>query len=264
MSGLLIVGEWTRAEMRPAVESATAHADGLRIERCRHVAEAMRLLTSEAWFPDCVLICQSWPDEFAVTEIQELIARLPLARWICCFGTWCESDGRNRTLWPIGPRVPARSAVARIRIEFAAARGGAAPLPLTAARDECFLFDSGYDRPGARELAGRRVSAVSPDRAYREWLADLVDHAGAVVVPMAAAPDLVLWDIDPWNAESAARLQAASAQSANSRFVAVAGLAHPEDVMAMELSGASAVVAKLSPPAELVHVLQTLLQNHVG
>jgi hypothetical protein len=64
-----------------------------------------------------------------------------LARLICCYGPWCASDGRTRDVWPLSIRVPTALASRRIDLELEVLTGTRWPLPLTASRDEIFLFD---------------------------------------------------------------------------------------------------------------------------
>lgn len=92
--------------------------------------------------PDLVIVCQSWPDEFSAEEVSAALGRWPLALWICCYGAWCDSDGRTRTIWPISLRVPVCDAASRLSHVWQVLteqRGD--PLPLTASRDEAFAFD---------------------------------------------------------------------------------------------------------------------------
>lgn len=97
------------------------------------------------WFPQLVLVCQQWPDEFAENDVWRLIGLYPLARLVCCYGPWCESDGRTRETWPLSVRVPVRSVADRIRRELDVITGLVRPLPLTASRDEVFLFEAQDD-----------------------------------------------------------------------------------------------------------------------
>jgi hypothetical protein len=96
----------------------------------------------EGWFPDLVIVCQHWPDEFTDRQVRRLIGLFPLARVSCCYGPWCASDGRSREIWPLSVRVPVELAAERIRRELDVLAGRRRPLPLTASRDEVFLFDS--------------------------------------------------------------------------------------------------------------------------
>jgi hypothetical protein len=94
------------------------------------------------WFANLVLVCQHWPDEFSEPDVRRLLTRHPLARIVCCYSPWCESDGRTRTTWPLAVRVPIRCAVERIDRELEVLGDKRAPLPLTASRDEIFRFDA--------------------------------------------------------------------------------------------------------------------------
>lgn len=92
--------------------------------------------------PDLVIVCQSWPDEFSAEEVSAVLGRWPLAQWVCCYGAWCDSDGRTRTIWPISVRVPVREATSRLnRVWQVVTESRSQPLPLTASRDEAFEFD---------------------------------------------------------------------------------------------------------------------------
>lgn len=115
------------------------------------MTEACARGSAEAEFPDVVLICQHWPDEFTQHDVRRLLTAFPLARLACCYGPWCESDGRTRDIWPLSVRVPVRCAAGRIARELEVLAGLRASLPLTASRDEIFLFDA--DEPMNVKLA---------------------------------------------------------------------------------------------------------------
>ena len=92
--------------------------------------------------PDLVIVCQSWPDEFSASEVTLALCRWPLALWVCCYGAWCASDGRTRSIWPISVRVPVEEAEGRLNHVWRVLTGQRdEPLPLTASRDEAFEFD---------------------------------------------------------------------------------------------------------------------------
>ena len=77
--------------------------------------------------------------------------RWPLTLWVCCYGAWCDSDGRTRSIWPISVRVPVSEAERRLnRVWQVLTEQRGEPLPLTASRDEAFEFDhcDGRARPG--------------------------------------------------------------------------------------------------------------------
>lgn len=97
--------------------------------------------------PDLVIVCQSWPDEFPAREVTTALGRWPLALWVCCYGAWCASDGRTRSIWPISVRAPVDEAENRLNhVWRVLTEQRGEPLPLTASRDEAFEFDHCVDR----------------------------------------------------------------------------------------------------------------------
>jgi hypothetical protein len=139
---VLVVGDLFALEMQIVerrVEELARGACDVRI--VANVADALAKCSSEAWHPDLVTICQLWPDEYTAAEVRQLMGAFPLARLICCYGPWCASDGRTRDVWPLSVRVPAAFAAQRIALELEVLAGTRWPLPLTASRDEIFLFD---------------------------------------------------------------------------------------------------------------------------
>jgi hypothetical protein len=106
-----------------------------------NVAQALARCSADAWHPDLVIICQHWPDEYTPAEFRQMLGAFPLARPVCCYGPWCASDGRTRDVWPLSIRVPSEYAARRIDLELEVLAGTRWPIPLTASRDELFLFD---------------------------------------------------------------------------------------------------------------------------
>jgi hypothetical protein len=139
---MLVVGDL----FAPAMQIVERRAEELARGACdvriaANVSEALAKCSSEAWHPNLVIICQLWPEEYTATEVRQLLGAFPLARLICCYGHWCASDGRTRDVWPLSIRVPAGLASRRIDLELEVLAGKRWPLPLTASRDEIFLFD---------------------------------------------------------------------------------------------------------------------------
>jgi len=211
-----------------------------------------------AWFPDLIVACQNRSDEFSRTDVDRLLSLFPLARWVCCFGAWCESDGRNRDIWPTAIRVPARCAWSRIQRELAVIRGKASPLPLTASRDEAFEFDSPGDVVPADTPC--TVCVASPDAELRLWVADLLRTAGYEVVVQfdQSVVDVLVMDVDPWNGRAAAELRDLCRRNSQLAVVALMTFAHPEDVQAIIACGADRVIAKLTSHTELLDAVATV------
>jgi hypothetical protein len=142
LTTILIVGDLFAPDMwlvRQRIEEL-ARA-GREVRAFLRVAEAVANCSLVTRHPDLAVICQHWPDEFTPREVRELLKAFPLARLVCCYGPWCASDGRTRDVWPLAVRVPAALSARRIDLELEVLQGSRAPLPLTASRDEIFLFD---------------------------------------------------------------------------------------------------------------------------
>jgi hypothetical protein len=140
---LLVIGDFFSTTMQPVRHCVEALVEGGH--DARFVASLSRNVANPedtTWFPDLVIVCQHWPDEFTERDVLSILRTSPLARLTCCYGPWCESDGRTRDIWPLAVRVPVRSAADRIHRELDVIAGFSRPLPLTASRDEIFLFDS--------------------------------------------------------------------------------------------------------------------------
>lgn len=138
---ILLIGQSSSAEMQPVADALGRLAPAVEIRSVESIAAAAEQFASGVWHPELVIVCQHWPDEFAPAEVDRLFRTFPLARFICCYGPWCASDGRTRAIWPLAVRVPVAEAADRIRRELAVVRGERPPLPLTASRDEIFVFD---------------------------------------------------------------------------------------------------------------------------
>ncbi len=212
-----------RPEWR-AVYDALLHGSGaLELVRVHDLKAALRRL-DDSRPTDLVVVCQWWPDEFTAEDVDALLGRAATARVVCCYGPWCESDGRRGTPWPAALRVPARRAAERILRELDVLAGRRTALPATASRDETAAFDldaDGTEPASSSENSGGRardwgprlvgsltVLVCSPDAALRELLLVTVERqVGGLAASWSvrAAPptsvgraDLVVWDLDPW------------------------------------------------------------------
>ena len=203
--------------------------------------------------PDLVVVAQSWPDEFSRSDVNAALGLWPLAQWVVCFGAWCESDGRSRTIWPIGLRVPARAATSRLNHVWDIVTGRRIePLPITASRDEAFEFDVSLNASVTDATVSdepRTVLVRSPDPAIRQWLSALCSP------DCQSGPrlrnNLVLWDVDPNCDQSALELRRFREQQPSARIVAVMGLPHPESIAALHRAGADRIITKAYSTADL-------------
>lgn len=247
---ILLLGRVASAEMRgvrDAVFAMFADAD-IRATPVMDEDEVSE------WSPHLVVVCQSQPDEFITADVHVLLRRYPLARFVCAAGLWCESDGRNRDVWPIGVRIPARIAAQRLRNERSILDGQQSPLPLTAGREEAFEFDS----TAAMPLRSGELNAIvlSPDVDLKQRFETDLRDGGYVIADDSI--DLLLWDADPGLPERLADLRRLRRQHPDAVIVALANFAPPEDEQQLIRAGADVVCGKLTTGSELCRVIDTL------
>ncbi len=250
----------TRLVQKPEIHRDKLGGVGDILARVQHQHDGAEELDSAS--PDMVVVCQSWPDEFSASEVATHLGRWPLALWVCCFGSWCESDGRTRTIWPIGIRVPARAAIARLNRLWAIVTGRLQePLPITASRDEAFEFDATLLTEPVSEaidVSGAVIIVRSPDPALRVRLSDLGIALGATLAngnTAAFAENMILlWDVDPDWPQATTEIKDFIARNSGVRVIAVAGLPYPELVESLRSVGVEAVVTKTSATSQLAGI----------
>lgn len=253
--GSLVIGDTSPAEFQPVIDLVQRHvvADSLRWATD---FAAFRQTVASGWWPDLVIVLQAWPDQFSAAEVEELIALCPLARIVCCFGPWCDSDGRTRSLWPLGVRVASAACASRFEHELALLSGSHSvglPLPLTASRTEIFEFD--FDRaPEPARRAVPEVSIISPDRRFREMLSFAFRSAGIPLYESTSTnrPGTIIFDADPWDGQREAALTAIRTAQPQSRLIACVGFARPHVDAELSDAGADGIWFKLAPLADLI------------
>ncbi|QDT89367.1 ANTAR domain-containing protein [Gimesia algae] len=246
---VLIIGNQTPEmdSIFQSVREICSEAQILEISR-------MELIPSVNVNPDLIIVCQNWPDEYETHILDDLVSRFPLSRFVCCFGVWCESDGRTRATWPFSIRVPARSAATRIQREWEIIKSDAQVFPLTAGRDEIFLWESSPLPFRLNEQGvALRICVFSGDRQYRCMLEEQIRGWGGEVVTSSLqnTADVVLYDLDPWESV----LDQLINRTEPVPIIGIMGLAHPEIVAAAKLWGVHKVVTKLAPEAELFEAI---------
>jgi hypothetical protein len=259
---VLVLGDATAAEMRPVFEALSCAAAGGDI-RLLADAAGTELLAANGWFADVGVVFQSWPDEFSPSDVRRLLTLFPLARWTCCYGSWCASDGRTRAIWPPGVRVAVGRATERIERALSAARdSGRAepPLPWTASLDEIFAHDC-CERENVALKAGTLVCVRTPDTPLRHYLRDMLSASGCRVLAETggAEPDVVVWDIDPLCDAVFEALRQYRRTWGRGVLIALSGLAHPEDGIQLCDAGADAIVDKLAVHHALLETIANLL-----
>lgn len=255
----LTVGQVSRTEARPLAEWL---ATALQDSHSKHFSDLTAALSETErtnWIPDLAVIVQSWPDEFSPSEIASLFAFAPLARIVVAYGAWCESDGRNRHLWPLAVRVPLRSAAARIEREWQLLHDarGLEPLPLSASRDEVFAADH---PPLAKTSSPQAILVVSPDPVYRRYLNELLTFAGHTANAVdATAPTpritALLFDADPWNEARSDLLRSLLKRHPEANTIGVMSSPHPDHEAAIIALGVTSMLPKLGDQS---HILRNI------
>ncbi|HVW02555.1 MAG TPA: hypothetical protein VHB77_19520 [Planctomycetaceae bacterium] len=252
MHRVLILGSLT------ADISAACSAAGFESTHATSLDAALATTDSP---PDLVVVVLDWPDQWSEADIGQLLQTFPLARLVCSYGPWCDSDGRNRDLWPPGARVPRELTAARLARELHSLEtGSGAVLPLTGGRDEVFEYDCGE----CLAISGLRIAVQSPDRAYREMLESAVRKWGGSIVAIDSNPAVILWDADPWDAERREQLAALVAARPQSQIIALVGFLRDEAVAEILAAGARVVCPKLAPLSQLADHVRELSMTGMG
>lgn len=205
--------------------------------------------------PDVVVVFQEHPEDNSPQQIRKLLNSSPLARWIVCYGPWCESDGRTRQLWPVACRVPRSMLLPRLCRELSVALGEAPPLPLTANRDECWESSFAAAPMSAGQQLGIAIS--SPDPAIAEWLEEALRTAGHRIESLShETADVLLFDADPWTAQRAEALAKILRQHHALPIVALTGYPRAAQQQALREAGVMSVLLKLAPLSELHRTLE--------
>jgi hypothetical protein len=248
----LLVGTDGLDEFHPVVEVVHQQVAAESVRTATGCAALRLIVGREGWFPDVIVALQAWPDQFSEADVHELIALCPLARIICCFGPWCDSDGRTRSIWPRAVRVPLAAAAGRLQREFDLLKnnqaGRVSPLPLTASRADMFEFDFGPPLTTGIQFQGV-AEVISPDRPWKEMMESALQRAGfRIRTPQNGERlDVVVFDADPWDAGRAATLRAIRAADRESQIVAAVGFPQCELEAELLERGASGVWFKLAP-----------------
>lgn len=190
--------------------------------------------------PELVLVFQDWPEQYTAGEADWLLATHVTTRILCAYGGCCESDGRTRRIWPHAVRVPQWRLEPRLRREIEVIFGRGEPLPLTASRRERFLFEHATQQE-TRPAPPRSVRIVTPDRVLAGSLAAFLGES----LQVDGAAEVVLLDVDPWNARTRTQLVELAEEHPRARIIALAG--YPDHVPRAEIlaAGAAALLPKL-------------------
>ncbi|MFH1300340.1 MAG: hypothetical protein ABIK07_04700 [Planctomycetota bacterium] len=256
---VLIIGYSQTREMSSVLDAVSKICGDTRVFHSGRLAT----VPTEVLFPELIIICQNWPDEFSSHELNDLISRYPISRFVCCYGAWCESDGRARNVWPLSIRVPARCACARIQQEWRIIQGAEKAFPLTAGRDEIFQFEVAAESFQLSSAGGSPLIGVnSGDRAYQDMLKEMIISWGGCIASGAQQneADLLIYDLDPWELVE----NHLASQTFIPPMMGVMGLAHPETISTARLLGLETVVCKVAPERELFQAIECVLKIKVS
>lgn len=271
---LMVTGDLARAE---AAELQVWILHAIPQENWQHfhtLADGLRTLEKAIWIPDLVVFIQSWPDEYSRHEIDHFGRLAPLARWLVAYGSWCESDGRTRDIWPLAVRVPLRSAVTRLQREWQGlCEPMGFPLLMSASREETFSADHPLIHPQA---PASNVIVCSPDGEYRRYLVELLHFNGqtaatsgqcgtspsSVSIPSQERPPVILFDLDPWGEERRSALRDMQAAHPHARILGLMNLPCPEEVALLREIGVDVILPKLGDQQRILEQLQENLQIH--
>ena len=276
---VLLLGDFTHPEFQGVVSLLRGAVLHQRLQEAVTVREARVLYSPGRQPPELVVICQTWSDQFSAEEIQGLIAWLPFARFIGCYGPWCDSDGRTRELWPLAVRIPAAQAVSVVaeslrELQSPAPSRSASPgmkgtslavrsvrLPLTASRAE--IFAARYGHPTAASLQSLAVAVNSPDRAWREMIEKHVRGCHGQILPgdleavatLPRQPDWLVWDADPQEPSRSRELDQWRLAFPRLRVLACVGFPREDLTQSLRQSGVDVVWPKLAPLTDLAERL---------
>lgn len=264
---ILLLGDCTHPELQPVAATFRESCPGTSLRQVRHSRDVEKLLGAD-WFPDLVVVCLNDSDEFSVVDVQHVMALFPIAEWVCFYGPWCDSDGRNRDIWPAAVRLPADQAAAWWHRRSAGRSvSDRDALPLTASRGEIFAVRNGGLLPVT--LAGITMGIVSPDVAWASLWREVLRRAGARVEPLPAWEPLtgtvpfrgLLWDADPWEAHRAVELQTLRNRFEGVALIAAVGFFTQAFAQELRTRGAASVISKLAPLEDSVAAICAAVQS---
>lgn len=129
---------------------------------------------------DLAVVLQLFSDEYTAAEVGLLIGQMLFRRVFCCYGPWCQADGRSHEIWPISTRMPASSATAMIADEVKAFQRGQPPLLPMAAAEEVFVHRLQM-RSCQTDMTGRSIVVISDEVALRNTVASLFRHSDGAI-----------------------------------------------------------------------------------
>ncbi len=137
------------------------------------LSAALKAGTGHTASADFVLVLQSWSDEFAQHEINDLIGRMMFGRVLCCYGPWSTADGRSHELWPVAFRIPAASAASLVELELLEFQADSQGLFPMSAGEEVFAHRSRFPDDTTHIVRSKAI-VVSDDAELRATVAGIL------------------------------------------------------------------------------------------
>ena len=204
MTAVALIGDTTHAEFVPLIRWIRQEFPAIAPDTFVDVAawESAGGGRQKHWL---TLVLQSRSDQLAPRDVERLVGATLFSGLFCCYGSWCEGDGRTRHIWPVSSRVPVRYAKQVIQEELRRQKCGRVFLPPTAARGEVFLHRQ-WNCSAERVDRKGTALVISADRVYRVTFSRLMESSGWDVTAMGPDPDqlqrvplphLLVHDLDP-------------------------------------------------------------------
>ncbi|MEO2019066.1 MAG: hypothetical protein ABGZ53_32375 [Fuerstiella sp.] len=276
---LVLIGSASRREFSTIVSWLRQNPSTSVVAHFKDVRSALDGWDNLAAAPQMTVVLQSWSDEYSRPDVNQLIGRTLFHRLLCCFGTWCESDGRNRDVWPDALHVPVRLAESVIAAELHRIESGGPAIPATSARDEVFAhrIDATTDGRSLSGLLGMNGAVISPDRVFRKTVCSTLGDYGlrSLHLPLISSRDrivpretprgpihLVFHDLDPWGQLTEDSLMAARRMFPSSTVLGMATM--PDAGISTEIVDAQVdvVIPKLDFENGLRWHLKCLLESN--
>ncbi len=261
LPSVLLVGRADHREMRPVAETLADLIPRNQLFRAEQFPDVERFHTESENHPELVIVCQHWSEEYTRVEADRIFEWFPLACILCCYGSWCDSDGRSGTPWPPAVRVPVGSCPSLIHQLWDDLKASRPRLPSTASIEDAFrrLHSDILDQQLTAPVS---VQVISTDTAVRDWLHDALAAGGFEIADQAGSepPDVILWDAPVWNDLAKADLREIHNAQAGIPLLALIGGVRPHQIDQARDCGAADVLPKIAPIATILSRLADLAQ----
>ncbi|MCA9064332.1 MAG: hypothetical protein KDA96_14780, partial [Planctomycetaceae bacterium] len=180
---VVVVGSIDSPEFTDLMDWMRQHRSIHVVATWRRLVDVLSAAALQGQYSRFVIVLQSWSDQFDKAEADQLLAQSWNGTLLCCQGSWCESDGRTRSIWPVSVTVPVRFARSVIDFEITRFCGQIPSPPPTAGAEE--IFSDRCSARSARDSSSQRVSVghehvliVSDDRAWRDTVSEMLHKEG--------------------------------------------------------------------------------------